>query len=184
MKKLILLLTAIAILRGIYSCSKSGKTTSGSVSSTSNNSPTSSGGTVSATSSTSNSSTGDDGDNSPQTTFPEKAFSNPALIYGGTSFANYFQALYKVGQFEQLLHFTAHESIQRYGTKSLLEKYHQMQFAYPLKLKSMTKEGGYTILNYETQKLATKRMLRLKVVIENDTTKLVIDENFLKEIGR
>ena len=99
-------------------------------------------------------------------------------------FTNYFQALYKVGQFEQLLHFTAHESIQRYGTKSLLEKYHQMQFAYPLKLKSMTKEGGYTILNYETQKLATKRMLRLKVVIENDTTKLVIDENFLKEIGR
>lgn len=101
-----------------------------------------------------------------------KEFSNPVFIYG-SSFGNYFQALYKVGKFDKMLKFTSSGSIMKYGKENIRKMYETMDFAYTIKLKS--KFGTDTItLNYEAGIYATKHMVRIPVVIENDTVKIVL----------
>lgn len=101
-----------------------------------------------------------------------KEFSNPVFIYG-SSFGNYFQALYKIGKFDEMLKFTSSGSISKYGKANILKMYETMDFAYSIKLKSKT--GTDTIvLNYEAGIFATRNILRIPVIIENDTVKIVL----------
>ncbi len=101
-----------------------------------------------------------------------KQYSNPVLVYG-SSFGNYFQALYKIGKFDDMLKFTSSGSIKKYGTVNIRKMYETMEFAYTIKLKSKT--GTDTVvLNYEAIIYATKNMIRIPVVIENDTVKIVL----------
>lgn len=109
-------------------------------------------------------------------------FNNPVFIMG-SSFGNYFQSLYKLGKYDQMIKFTSTESIRRMGGKDKVkELYANMKFAYDMKLKSQSFEGDTTILNYETGIYATKHMLRLPVIIENDSTKLVLSKSLFKSI--
>lgn len=102
-----------------------------------------------------------------------KPFANPVFMYG-SSFGNYFQILYKTGKFEEMLKLTSSESIKKFGKNKILNFYKNMDFAYTIKLKSLNKEGDLTTLNYEGQVVATKKMLRINVIIENDTAKIVL----------
>lgn len=103
-----------------------------------------------------------------------KPFSNPVLIYG-SSFGNYFQMLYKTGKYEEMIKFTSTKSINRFGTKSIIELYKKMDFAYEIKLKSKidNKDNSIT-LNYSTIINATKGLLRMNVIVENDSTKIIL----------
>lgn len=102
----------------------------------------------------------------------DKQYANPVFIYG-SSFGNYFQALYKIGKFDDMLKFTSSGSISKYGKANIRKMYETMEFAYVIKLKSKT--GTDTIvLNYEAGIYATKHMVRIPVVIESDTTKIVL----------
>jgi hypothetical protein len=101
---------------------------------------------------------------------------NPVLIYG-SSFGNYFQALYKVGKFEDMIAFTSSRSIEKFGRDKVLSFYKSMDFAYKIKLKSMNVAEtpvDATVLNYEAGIMATKNMLRMEVVIENDSCKILL----------
>jgi len=103
---------------------------------------------------------------------------NPALIYG-SSFGNFFQALYKIGKFEDMLHFTSSGSINKFGRDKVLNFYKTMDFAYKIKLKSMNAGATpieATVLNYEAGIMATKNMLRMDVVVENDSCKIVLKD--------
>jgi len=101
-----------------------------------------------------------------------KPFSNPVLIYG-TSFGDFFQMLYKQGKFNEMLKFTSSGTISKFGSEEIVDMYKNMAFAYDMRLKSTT--GSDTIfLNYEAGIYATKHMVRIPVVIENDTTKIVL----------
>lgn len=101
-----------------------------------------------------------------------KPFSNPILIYG-TSFGNFFQMLYKQGKFNEMLKFTSSGSISKFGSAQIVNMYKNMAFAYDMKLKSTT--GSDTlVLNYEAGIYATKNMIRIPVIIENDTAKIVL----------
>lgn len=103
---------------------------------------------------------------------------NPALMSGST-FGNYFQSLYKLGRYEDMLRFTSTELIAKHGRDKLLETYKKMNFAFDIKLKSMYPGPDSTIdMNYETVQFATRRMLRIGVKIEQDTVRLVSGDFF------
>ncbi len=105
----------------------------------------------------------------------DRPFSNPILIYG-SSFGNFFQTLYKQGKFNDMILFTSKNSIEKYGIKNILEAYEKMEFGYNIKLKSSNSNPNKTItLNYETEIMATKGIMRMNVVIENDTVKVLLN---------
>jgi len=101
-------------------------------------------------------------------------FSNPALIMGST-FGHYFQSLYKLGKYDEMLKFTTAESMAAMGGSEVVKKmYSKLKFAYDMRLKSKTISGDTIILNYEAGIYATKHMIRMPVMIVNDTTKLIV----------
>ena len=106
---------------------------------------------------------------------PEKPFANPVLIYG-SSFGEYFQMLYKTGQFEQMLKFTSSGTLDKFGNDAVLGFYKKVDFAYHIKLKSKNEHNGITTLNYEAGIMATRNVLRMDVVVENDTCKLILKD--------
>lgn len=102
---------------------------------------------------------------------------NPGL-FAGTDFGNYFQRLYLNQDYTLMLKFTSKKSRKKFSDEQLLSYYRKMEFAYhPLKLKSKSIEGGDTIwLNYITNIQATQRMVRMPVVVERDTVRMLILE--------
>jgi len=103
-----------------------------------------------------------------------KPFANPTIIYG-SSFGNFFQMLYKQGNFADMLKFTSSGSISKFGKENILKMYQNMAFAYDMKLKSMSGKDTIT-LNYEAGIYATKHMIRMPVTVENDTTKIILQD--------
>lgn len=101
---------------------------------------------------------------------------NPVFMYG-SSFGNYFQAFYKIGDFNGLMKFTCKESIDEFGYNNIYQAYKKMQFGYTIKFKSLNPVGeDRWIMNYECMQFATKTMLRMMVKLENDTVKLVLKD--------
>lgn len=111
----------------------------------------------------------------------QKPYSNPILIYG-SSFGNFFKALYRTGDFNTMMKFTSSQSIKKFGYDNILEYYKDVDFGYDMTLTSRTYQKGVYTLNYNASILGTKKVVRLNVVIENDSAKLVLD-NILFHIG-
>ena len=107
-------------------------------------------------------------------TVVQKPFSNPVLIYG-SSFGSYFQALYKLGHYNEMIKFTSGKIIEKYGKDKLLKMYSKLDFAFPLQLKNMSKdtETGNIQLTYMTTIIATVKIFRMDVRIENDSVKFM-----------
>jgi hypothetical protein len=103
----------------------------------------------------------------------ETPFANPVFIYG-SSFGNFFQTLYKQGKFEDMLAFTSSESLKQFGKDKILNMYQKVQFGFIIKLKSQNTQGDTTVLNYEAGINATKNIVRISVVVENDSAKIVV----------
>lgn len=106
----------------------------------------------------------------------KKPYSNPVLIYG-TSFGNFFQVLFRTGDYNTMLAFTSSESIDKFGKDTIIDFYkNRFQFGFELgKLKSMTTENEIYTLNYPDAIIsATRTTIRIKVRIENDSTKIVL----------
>jgi hypothetical protein len=102
-------------------------------------------------------------------------FSNPVLIMGST-FGHYFQSLYKLGKYDEMVRFTTLESVAAMGgPEAVKQAYSKLKFAYDMRLKSKSESGDTIILNYEAGIYATKHMIRVPVKIENDTTKLIFE---------
>lgn len=104
----------------------------------------------------------------------ETPFKNPVLIYG-SSFGHYFQTLYKLSKYEEMIKFTSSKTIAKYGRGKLLNMYEKLDFAIPLKLINMTNDSttGNFQLTYETSIVATNRIFRMQVRLENDSAKLL-----------
>jgi hypothetical protein len=106
-------------------------------------------------------------------------FSNPAIIFG-TDFLSFFKSLRKLGKFDDMIKFTASESIKKYGKSELLKMYensfNNMSDSKLLNLES-NGENKYTMY-YSNSEFATKRAFDIKVVIENDSTKLAYEKKF------
>ena len=110
----------------------------------------------------------------------ENTFNNPALFFG-SSFGNIFQAYYKQGDYNMLLHLTSKKSRLDFSDETLLQYYQTMQFAFHIKLKSIKKEGDEFTLNYIADIQATKHLIRMYVVVEDDTCRFVFDKEYFKQ---
>jgi len=103
-------------------------------------------------------------------------WSNPLLIYG-SSFGNVFQQLYLTQDYKMMLNLTATESRIAHGDSVIIKYYEQMQFAYPLRLISHTRNGNTFQLLYKSKINATVVRLKLDIVIESDTARVVLPLN-------
>jgi hypothetical protein len=96
---------------------------------------------------------------------------NPVL-YQGSSFGQYFQILHKTGNYNEMLAITSETSIKKHGKEKLLNFYQEMDFSYPLKLKTFNNN----ILLYETEINATKKTIQIPIVIEKGECKIQFDK--------
>ena len=109
-------------------------------------------------------------------------FRNPALIYG-SAFCNFFQALYKVERYDDMVKFT-HYDPKYISYTELMNFYSNVQFGYKInKLTALsTKDSIHYTLSYEREKFGTKVIIRMPVIIVNDSTKFDLTDlknNFL-----
>ena len=104
----------------------------------------------------------------------DKPFSNPSFMMG-TNFGQFFQTLYRLGKYDEMLKFTSSESIKKYGKKTILDYYENCDFGYNIKIRGRAEEGSYVILSYNATIMATNKIVRMKTVVENDSAKIVLD---------
>lgn len=105
-----------------------------------------------------------------------KPFSNPAIIKG-SSFGHYFQSLLRTGQYATMIRFTSKVSRNKFGDKKLLEYYrNEMRFGLELgKMKTITGVDTLVLMYPDAKLQATRRIVKLKVLIEQDTCKLLLE---------
>lgn len=107
-----------------------------------------------------------------------KPFSNPAIIYG-TDFGNYFRTLYKLGKYDEMISFTSSQSINQFGKEAIVDFYkNDLDFGYEIgKPHSQVVSGNIITLNYEADIIATKKVVRIDIIVENDSCKIVLPGN-------
>jgi len=110
------------------------------------------------------------------------AFSNPSNIYG-SNFGQFFVSMLRTQNYDMALKFTSKESIKKFGTAKIMEKYKAFNYNYKLTQKSITKDAGKMTIVYVTNEMATGKMKTMTIVVENDSCKVVLPNNlseFLK----
>lgn len=103
-----------------------------------------------------------------------KPFANPGFMFG-TDLGKYMQTLYKIGKIDEMVKFTSSETIKKYGVAQVSDYYEDCGFGYDIKLVSMTGDGKYKTLSYNAKINATNKVVRMKVVLENDSAKVVLE---------
>jgi len=107
------------------------------------------------------------------------SYENPRII-GGASFGIFFQTLYKLGDFNKMLAFTSSESVEKHGKKRVMEFYKtELDFGYNIEKGAISEkiEGDTVTLSYNANIMATNKVIRVNVVIENDSAKIVLPDN-------
>lgn len=105
-----------------------------------------------------------------------KAYTNPALINGST-FGHYFQSLYRLGLYNDMLRFTDSGTVQILGKEQILIYFKtKLKFDYELgRLTNIASRGDTLELTYSKAQIgATRRVIRIEVIVENDSCKLVL----------
>jgi hypothetical protein len=103
-------------------------------------------------------------------------FSDPARI-AGSSFGEFFVSMIRTQNYDMALKFTSKGSIEKFGVEKIMEKYKNFKYNYALTQKSMSKEGDTITLMYATNEMATGKLKKMVVVVENDSCKLVLPDN-------
>ncbi|MBK9317763.1 MAG: hypothetical protein IPM91_02250 [Bacteroidetes bacterium] len=106
-------------------------------------------------------------------------FANPVSIYG-TDFLRIFQQYYKQGNWDMMMKLTSQESVKHYGYNKILFYYNEMDFGYVIRLKSIKKTDSGIEMNYSANIQATQIVIRCFVVVENDTCRLLLGNNFMR----
>lgn len=99
--------------------------------------------------------------------------SNPAMM-AGSDLGNLMRRLYINGKFDEMLKFTSKESRTRFGDKAITDYYRRMEFGTLLSLKSKYELERTIWLTYETTIEGTVRVIRIPVVVENDTARILL----------
>lgn len=110
-------------------------------------------------------------------------FNDPS-VFVGTDFGNYFQSMLERGEYEQMLMFTSSKSIKNFGRDVVLEFYmgDEIDFGYELgSLKSKKDYDSLIVLTYPNAIImAEKTIIRINVVIENDSCKILLPNDLKK----
>jgi hypothetical protein len=104
-------------------------------------------------------------------------YSNPS-VFMGSDFGNFFKTLYAQGKYDEMIKFTSKSSLDKFGKDKVLDFYkNDLKFGYEIgKPHSQTVSGDTITLNYNANIIATKRVVRINVVVENDSCKIVLPE--------
>ncbi len=110
--------------------------------------------------------------------------SNPS-VFMGSDFGNFFKILYAQGKFDEMIKFTSKTSIDKFGKDKVLDFYkNDLKFGYEIgKPHSQTVSGDTITLNYNANIIATKRIVRINVIVENDSCKIVLPNKLTKFPG-
>ena len=82
-------------------------------------------------------------------------------------------------KYDDMIKFTSRESINEFGEDVIRDFYkNKMKFGYEIgKPHSQNVEGNVITLNYNGNIIATKTVIRINVVVENDSCKIVLPDN-------
>lgn len=76
-----------------------------------------------------------------------------------------------------MLEITAQESLETLGDSTILDYYKKMQFSYPIRLISHTRNGNKYQLIYKAEINATVVRLKVEIIVENDTARVRLPFN-------
>ena len=101
-------------------------------------------------------------------------WSNPVLI-GGASFGNIINVNYKLGEFNELYRLTNSALKSSLTKQEIVNKYQSLPLGFDLDFPmNRTEENGIIWLHYAVEINATKKIMRMPIVIEEDTCRLML----------
>lgn len=101
-------------------------------------------------------------------------WTNPVLI-GAASFGNIININYKLGKFDELYRLTNRSLKSSLSSQEIINKYKKLPMGFDLDFPiNKTEESGMIWLHYAVEINATKKIMRMPVVVEDDTCRLVL----------
>ena len=101
------------------------------------------------------------------------------FMQSGTSFPIYFQALYRLGKFEQMIKWTSAQNLKMYGRERLMH-YYQRELVLEFELGKLTsldnKVNKEYLMTYSNAKIYnTRTVIRFKIVVERDSCRILLE---------
>ena len=110
-------------------------------------------------------------------------WSKPELI-NASSFGQIINVYCKVGNYNELYRLTDQATRAKYSKKEIIKVYKNMAMGFEMGFPmNKTTEDGVVWLYYKVDINATKKILRMPILIENDTCRLVLNQ-FQQELER
>jgi hypothetical protein len=106
---------------------------------------------------------------------PNKGMANPIMLAaaGGADIGRLFNAYYRVGQQNNMYPFIDSQTKKKFSKEKVLQLLTKLDFGYDIRLSGATNNNPNYILTYTCQIAQTKVVKQLKVVVENDTARVV-----------
>lgn len=113
-----------------------------------------------------------------------KGMSNPIMLSaaGGSDIGRLFNAYYRTGQQAKMYPLIDSKTKQSFSKDKILQLLSKLDFGYDMKLSGATNEGPTYTLTYTCQIAQTKVIKQLKVIVENDTARVVPKDLLKNEI--
>ena len=106
---------------------------------------------------------------------PSKGMSNPVMLSaaGGSDIGRLFNAYYRTGQQSKMYPLLDSQTKKSMSKDKVLQLLSKLDYGYDMKLSGATNKGPNYTLTYTCQIAQTKVIKQLKVVVENDTARVV-----------
>jgi len=110
-----------------------------------------------------------------ETKAKDKDMSNPIMLSaaGGADIGRLFNAYYRVGQQNNMYPFIDSQTKKKFSKEKILQLLTQLDFGYDIRLSGATNNNPNYVLTYTCQIAQTKVIKQLKVVVENDTARII-----------
>lgn len=106
---------------------------------------------------------------------PSKGMANPLMLSaaGGSDIGRLFNAYYRTGQQSKMYPLLDSQTKKSFSKAKVLQLLSKLDYGYDMKLSGATNDGQNYTLTYTCQIAQTKVIKQLKVVVENDTARVV-----------
>jgi hypothetical protein len=104
-----------------------------------------------------------------------KGMANPIMLSaaGGADIGRLFNAYYRTGQQSKMFPLLDGQTKKSFSKEKVLQLLINLDYGYDMKLSGATNEGPHYTLTYTCQIAQTKVVKQLKVVVENDTARII-----------
>lgn len=106
---------------------------------------------------------------------PSKGMANPVMLSaaGGSDIGRLFNAYYRTGQQSRMYPLLDSQTKKSFSKAKVLQLLSKLDYGYDMKLSGAINDGQNYTLTYNCQIAQTKVVKQLKVVVENDTARVV-----------